>query len=298
MSSSSSSSLLASSAPSSSSSVPNFSFTSFATPSPATALNSPQQTQTQPSPATTTSYETNIPTSAFYLYIIPTAFAMFFCISAGILLRFIFLRRRQRMLEEFLSSGMWPLSPEAQMGLGFVFEESASGSTLKRKRPKIWEAYLGTHAYESRVNSGKLEGTTEWDWVSIRPCSATYVRSTPPPPLPPNESTAPLPARRWALARRLRSRWSRAPSPAPVPVPETETTSLSTEKQLRVAVLIAMPQPPSSTLSHASLANDWEPELPHIEFGVTEIEISSNHTLEGKFARPSEASGNSEEDVI
>ncbi|KAG6834909.1 hypothetical protein H0H93_006495 [Arthromyces matolae] len=106
------------------------------------------------------------------------------------------------------------------------------------------------------------------------------------------------------------------PDPLPPPPPPPPPA-----QKLRVAVLIAMPHPPepnsnlhapssspSSSSSSSSAAppppapqlmgdDDDEPELPHLEFGITELEMTIHPSLQlnqGKDIRASVASGSSD----
>ncbi|KAG6888887.1 hypothetical protein C0995_005142 [Termitomyces sp. Mi166 len=191
------------------------------------------------------------------------------------------------------------------------------------------------HAHLHTQRTGKAETLTEWEWDSIRPFAAAYVDqpssndpvsaiSSVPPPEHPSVS-----ARMRSLFRRSPRR-----TPAPIPAEYRTTTATTTlvpvtapplgsatppstapaapapPQKVRVAVLIAMPQPPEAKsrsptpqpVASTSTAIipppsdiDEEPELPHIEFGVAELDVSLSHTQpdRNKDVRSSVASGSS-----
>jgi hypothetical protein len=61
---------------------------------------------------------------------------------------------------------------------------------------------------------------------------------------------------------------------SPVP-PSAVPQSASSASTLRVAVLIAMPAPPQPPASQAirSAYGDEEEDIPHVEFGVADVEV-------------------------
>ena len=175
------------------------------------------------------------------------------------------------MVEEAIRNGTWiPPSPGRVGGFGI-------GRSLRvdlNKKPKLWEAVM-----EKADAKGYAE--TDWGWDSIRPFSATIVKSTSPsqpPPQPVSPSLAPdsgqLPVtnsslndmnntadERLPLHRRIRQFITPPPPTFISPLPErtipsninvnsspnvNEVTLPSGPQKIRVSVLIAMPSRPQA----------------------------------------------------
>ncbi|KNZ78564.1 hypothetical protein J132_11202 [Termitomyces sp. J132] len=223
--------------------------------------------------------------ATLYLYTFLATLVLLLSVSAAIILRSLILRRRhQRLVAEAMRNGTWvPPSPGAT---GPFLLGSGGRRVDLTKKPKMWEAFVGSGERQT-PRTGKTEAVTEWEWDSIRPFAAAYV--TPPGP---NDSvpvaSSPEPQDRPSLTARLH-------------------TLFRNTQQLRVAVLIAMPQPPeaksrsptpqlvastSAAVTPHSNADD-ETELPHIEFGVAELEVSHTQSNRDKNIRSSVASGSS-----
>ncbi|KAG6884771.1 hypothetical protein C0993_008374 [Termitomyces sp. T159_Od127] len=270
----------------------------------------------------------NPSTSAtLYLYTFLATLVLLLSVSAAIILRSLYLRRRhQRLVEEAIRNGTWvPPSPNG----AFPFGNNGRRVDLSKK-PALWEAFVGSGARHTH-RTGKAETVTEWEWDSIRPFAAAYVT---PPSQSDSEAVASnvMPQERASLTARLHTLMrNRHQSTFPIPARMATTTPITVPaatlpsstappstapvipdppQKVRVAVLIAMPQPPeaksrsstpqpiastSATTTSLHSTADEEPELPHIEFGVAELDVSSSHDKlnRTKEVRSSVASGSS-----
>ncbi|KAG6897626.1 hypothetical protein C0992_012855 [Termitomyces sp. T32_za158] len=266
--------------------------------------------------------------ATLYLYTFLATLVLLLSVSAAIILRSLFLRRRhQRMVDEAIRNGTWvPPSP----GSGaFSFGNNGRRIDLSKK-PALWEAFVGSGERHTQ-RTGKAEAVTEWEWDSIRPFAAAYV--TPPNQVDSESATSnAIPQERSSLTARLHGLMRnqqqptlhiptriRATTPITVPAatlpdstapPPAAPGEPASPQKVRVAVLIAMPQPPeaksrsptpqpaastSATATPPRSIADEDQELPHIEFGVAELEVSLPHNKSdrSKEVRSSVASGSS-----
>ncbi|KAJ7595047.1 hypothetical protein C8J56DRAFT_777416, partial [Mycena floridula] len=226
-------------------------------------------------------------------------------VSAAIVFRSLLLRRRhRRMIEEAIRNGTW-IPPAA----GRRIDPS--------KKPKLFEAHLA-----APPTHGPSFDTQEWD--GIMPFSVTY--ATPPTAGistaldEQNNDTASANLQGGLMASRMRSTWRRflgnspasPSSSAPIiPLSNVPSTTRSTPAtpnghdtpaippvpspapSLRIAVLIAMPSPTPLQAAIQHSQDLEEDELPHIEFGVAEIDVQEEHanrTLEQAERKRSTAS--------
>lgn len=219
--------------------------------------------------------------------------------------------------------------PPSPGGSGpFVFGGNGRRVDLSKK-PALWEAFVGSGERHAQ-RTGKAEAVTEWEWDSIRPFAAAYVippgqndpasvvSSAIPPERPTlttrlhglvrnrQQSMFPIPARMTAMT--TTTPVAAAPLLSSASPPAGAPVVPAPPQKVRVAVLIAMPQPTEeksrsptpqpgaststeATPSHSSV--EEEPQLPHIEFGVAELEVSSHNRSNHKDIRSSVASGSS-----
>jgi len=232
----------------------------------------PQQTS-NPNPSDQVGMSTNndsSSSSSLYLYTFLATLLLLLGISAGIVARSIFVRRRtRRRLEEAIANGTWnpPRKPSFRLG----------------EKPRLYDAYTSLDVVEHEHDSLKHKAGL---WDTFKPVSVTLVKpsdtqamarpsilqdSTPPqpPPLLP-------PPRQFHLVRLLRS-GSRTPlSPSGSSESDVSSTSHPPPEcnMITVAVMIAMPSPPE----HKQHKHD--PECPFVEFGISDVEPSPGWSLE------------------
>ncbi|KAG6918733.1 hypothetical protein DXG01_012218 [Tephrocybe rancida] len=260
--------------------------------------------------------------ASLYLYTFLATLVLLLSVSAAIILRSLLLRRRhQRMVEEAIRNGTWvPPSPggSGPFGLGGggrrvdltkkpkLWEAYVGDRESPAQKPRQaettteweWESIRPfAAAYVVPTTAGNDAASTTSTAPSGPPSLSGRVRNlfrrsrTPTPPSTPAEypMTATGAVTPTTAAPLLEGTTAQPSAPTPVP------------QKVRVAVLIAMPHPPESksrpstppvpvaSTSAATIparsqsaTDDEEPELPHIEFGVAELDVSQLALQQGK----------------
>ncbi|KAF7314141.1 hypothetical protein HMN09_00573300 [Mycena chlorophos] len=231
------------------------------------------------------------PPAALYLYTFLTTLLILLFVSAGIVLRSVYLRRQMRIA---IANGTWV--PPPTIRVGGVRSSRRGNPYAKLPVPKIFDTYL---AWEK--DSGDI---TDTRWRELQPfCAlpAPEPEATRPPPAPPPPPPfeTPAPARRLSLARRIARPFVAAfhyfyppdhePAPTPTP-PEPDLPLPGSHKPkedqsahppeiarcLQLALLIAMPVPFSSRDSRSDDADEPEEELPYVEFAVLDVDVADS----------------------
>ncbi|KAJ7748216.1 hypothetical protein DFH07DRAFT_830448, partial [Mycena maculata] len=198
-----------------------------------------------------------------YLFTFLATVVLLTLVTGTIVVRSMYLRRRHRLL---VASGRWvppaPPRPKGEVDL--------------KQKPRIFDAYLG-------------ESASEFDWESVPPFSATSA-STPTPSKPPQSASQPQvnsampsfqmttqfnPIRNIPWSRRIAPHTSinilAAPQHEPEVIPLLEMSP--SKRRVSVQYIIAMPCQ-TAPLRKSESEGDEAPELPFLEFGIAEVDVS------------------------
>jgi len=185
------------------------------------------------------------------------------------------------------------------------------------KKPQLFEAYLAT---SPEYVNGKLKQVV-WDehpeWDGIMPFSAAYAtqQGLIQSPTSPTQSTTELQTTFTTfIPAPIRSRWLRTfgrVPPATNPSSSIPTTSIpgtplvaslpgsqqlqsTAPSSVRVAVLIAMPSktPLSTVIQKNHGQHVEEDDLPHLEFGVTDVVVQDVVVQDARHETETEQKGN------
>ncbi|KAJ7719936.1 hypothetical protein B0H16DRAFT_393644 [Mycena metata] len=210
------------------------------------------------------------PPATLYLYTFLSTLIILLLVSAGIITRSVFLRRRQRLA---IANGTWPANRRRENYLA------------TRKRPVMYETYVAPPR-----SGGRSKHDEEERWSAMKPFSASDIAPPPmkPTPLPLPMSVAHTTSMQHSAAGQMRSVVHRynpfrsppaPPSPVelsapPPPLPPTDPPMSHTSyspSQVRVAFLVAMPSPPEQ--DQQLVEDDGEEELPYLEVGVLDVDV-------------------------